>query len=69
MTLVPTAGRSCALPLNGWRGEHHPEVREPTPAELARRCPFCGQLPGTSATSWCPSFDELIRKAAIALSA
>jgi hypothetical protein len=69
MTLVPTTGRSTALPLNGWRGEHHPEVWEPTPAERARHCPFCGQAPGITATSWCPSFDELIRDAALALSA
>jgi len=42
-------------------------VREPTPAERARRCPFCGQLPGPSATEWCPSFDQLVLRAAFGL--
>ncbi|HET9724214.1 MAG TPA: hypothetical protein VFR44_10300 [Actinomycetota bacterium] len=56
-------GTVC-VPLSGWRGERHPDVREPTPAELLRRCPFCGQLPGPTATEWCPSFDQIVLSAA-----
>lgn len=65
---TPT-GSVCPIPFSGWRGERHPESREPTPAERARRCPFCGQLPGVTATEWCPSFDDLVLRAALSLDA
>jgi hypothetical protein len=55
------------MPLSGWRGDQHPSEREPTAAERARRCPFCGQVPGPSATEWCPSFDDLILRATLQL--
>jgi hypothetical protein len=64
---ITSGGRSYAggaiRPISGWRGDLHPTMRDPTTAELARRCPFCGQVPGPSATGWCPSFDELLQTA------
>ncbi len=59
------AGSIGRIPLSGWRGEVHPALRDPTPAERARVCPYCGQVSGIRATKWCPSFDELILRAAL----
>lgn len=53
------------IPLSGWRGEDpSAPMHPPTPAELARRCPFCGEIPRRDAAELCPAFDELLARAA-----
>lgn len=48
----------------GERGE--PIPREPTAAERARACPYCGMspTPGQPEVPWCPDFDRLVEEAA-----